>query len=155
MIKIIIAGSDKNENKDLIYEYATNIISEIQYKELVPCKDLEFISKASRRGSDWHINNLAKQYKINIRDFKSNWNDLTEMPCFPKPSFYGMINASAGYNANDRIIEYVKDKDSIAILFDDGDIGIKDLIRKCKKFGIKTWQIKCKNKDETIMKVWN
>lgn len=155
MLKVILAGSDKLENKDLIYNNTINIISVIQYKEMIPCKDLEFISKASRRGTDWHISKLAKQYSIKIKDFKSNWNDLNELPCFPKPSFYGMINSSAGYNANDRIVEYAKGFDTIAILFDDGDIGIKDLIKKCKRYTIKTWQIKCKDTTNVQVKVWN
>lgn len=163
-MKILISGSRKFEDYPFLDKTMTDIISSEQYRLEIPNKELEVVSGNNPRGADYLGEKWAKSNNLKLTLFPADWNDMK--PKIPanwgnNPSvsegtnFYGVYNKMAGILRNQRMANYVW-PDGICIAFDMGTPGTKDMIRRCKRQGIKTYQIKFDEKsNEWKTKIWN
>jgi hypothetical protein len=154
-MKILICGSRALENYEFLREVCFNIIAGEQYTRDIPNTDIEIVSGNNKGGADFFGEKFAKQYKLQIKLFPADWNDMTP-PVLIGTNFYGDYNKLAGLNRNIKMVDYLSESpDSICIAFDMDNPGTKDTIKKCKKAGIKTYQIKCLDMKNMKIKIWN
>ena len=155
-MKIAITGSDKISNYEFMEKLCINIISKEQYYREVPTWKIEFVSGDSPKGIDHSCRKFVNKHtKSDPNIFVANWRDMDEQPSFPRTDYFGLMNASAGYNRNTRLVDYLSEGEDVVIAFDGEDKPTKDIIRKSKKYKIKTYQIKCENIEEVKIKIYN
>jgi hypothetical protein len=153
-MKILICGSRTFKNYDFLKEICTNIISKIQYDQVIPNKELEIVSGAAN-GADKTGEKFARENGIAVVKFPAHWDDMTEQPLFPKIDVYGKpYNAFAGTNRNTRMIEYLANNGGgVVIAFDEKTgKGTADTVRKAKVVGLDVYNINCKNIDKVKTK---
>lgn len=158
---IIIAGSRTLEVKDysFVKETLTNIIAKEQYMREIPNKELEIVSGNASTGADHLGENFAKKNNLALKLFPADWNDMSP-PCIVGNNYYGEYNKMAGTKRNQQMADYLVEKGTgIWIAFDAEEknpkTGTKDMIRISKKAGIKTYHVKCENREKLKIKVYN
>lgn len=156
-MKVFITGSTEFNDYDFFRQTCIDIISKMQYDRVVSCEHLKLLTTDNASGADRFTKKFSSYYlNKGIIIFQAHWNDLTEVPCIIKENNFGQYNANAGYNRNDRAIAYLeKEEDVAVIVFDMGDKHSKDIVRRSKKAGLKTYQVYCDPKKKIRTKVWN
>lgn len=154
-MKVIIAGTEEFTDKEFLFQSCLDIIAKEQYEREIPNKELGFVSGHNPRGGDYYGEQFAKKYGFSPKLFPADWNNMSEQPCLPKNGFYGLYNALAGHNRNQRMIDHVAENGGgILIAFRiNNSPGTTDVIKRAKKAGIKIFQIDY-DKDRKI-KIWN
>lgn len=154
-MKVIICGSRKLEDYEFLRKTCFDIIAKEQYDKGIPNKDVEIVSGNNKGGADFLGEKFAKQYNLQTKLFPANWGDMSS-PVLIGTNFYGDYNKLAGMNRNTKMVDYISEfSDSICLAFDMETPGTKDTIKKCKKAGIKTYQIKCSDINDIKIKIWN
>lgn len=159
-LRIIIAGSRKLEGYELFEKMCVDIISKEQYEREIDNKRLEIVSGNNAMGADYYGELLSKKYlQREATLFPADWNDMNP-PVIIGNNFYGEYNKLAGTNRNQKMAKYVLDGGAgILIAFDAEEskprTGTKDMIKIAKKAKIKTYHIKCENKNNIRIKIYN
>ena len=147
-MKIIIAGSRLYTDKDFLFSECFEIIAKLQYEHEIPLSDIEILSGHNPNGADYYGEKFAEKYKIKLKLFPADWNDITTPPLFIKYNSFGPYNAMAGTIRNERIAQYATENDfGILIAFSvDKSPGTKNMVSLAKKYGIKTFLYEFTNK---------
>ena len=154
-MKILICGSRTFEDYNFLDKTMTDIISKNQYDLEIPNKELEIVSGNNPRGGDYQGEKWSRKNNISLKLFPADWNDMSP-PVIVGQNYYGAYNKLAGINRNEKMVQYILGfENSICIAFDMDTAGTKDTIRRCKKAGIKTYQIKLDKDGNWKEKIWN
>ena len=148
-MRIIIAGG-RDYNPD--FEEFCNIVLRIirKYKELgynTSRDSLEIIS-GTANGADKMGEKFAEKYKIKLRLFPADWNDVTTPPVFIKYNSFGSYNAMAGNVRNEKMAQYATEND-IAVLIAfavNASPETKNMISIAKRYGMKIFLYEFTNK---------
>jgi hypothetical protein len=92
-----------------------NILSKIQYKNSLSKEDFEVVS-GKAGGTDSLGEKFAKENGIKIKEFLAEWNNMNVPVKSIKYRNGKEYNALAGFQRNQKMIDYIKE-DGIAILF--------------------------------------
>lgn len=154
-MRIIVCGSGTYEDYPFLEKTCLDIIKKLQYNYPIATKDIEIVVIDNPRGASYHAKKFAKTYKFSLKLFSVDWNDLTP-PVMLGTNYYGSYNKLAGSNSATKVVDYVwEDERAFCIAFDMETKEVKDIIRKCKKQGIITYQIKCLDMGNMKIKIWN
>ena len=161
-MKVLICGSRCLEVKDysFVKGILTDIISKEQYDTATPNTDLEIVSGNANRGADWLGEKFARENKLALKLFPADWNDMTP-PVIPGYNFYGSYNKLAAANRSQKMSDYLKDSKEkvIVIAFDAEESNpktpTKNVIRISKRDGHKTYHVKCEDRNNVKIKVYN
>ncbi len=146
-----------------VKKYLTDIISKEQYfsDEKIPNSEIEIVSGNANRGADWLGEKFARENKLYLKLFPAAWNDMNvPMVSVGTHPLYGNYNKLAGTNRNQKMADYLKEnQDAFVIAFDaeesKSSTGTKNMIRLSKKAGLKVYHIKCSNRNDVKIKIWN
>ena len=142
MLRVIIAGTEEYSDYPFLKEICFNIVAKEQYKrDEIPNGKVEFVSGHAPKGADYLGEKFAKEYGFVPKLFPANWNDLEEMPCIIKISYYGQYNSLAGFNRNQRMADYVGESGILIAFRINNSPGTTDMIKRAKKSGLKVFQI--------------
>lgn len=131
-IKIIIAGGRKFNDYELVKKTLNRLLNSDKYI-------IEEIVSGRASGADTLGEKFAKENNIRIKEFPSNWLDMSE-PCVKKIRSNGTFyNALAGIKRNEDMAKYA----NACICFWDGkSSGTKNMISLAKKYKLKLKVIK-------------
>lgn len=148
-MKVLICSSETLTDYDFLKKHCSSIIVKEQFRVVEKIEIVSF-------DSDSLVEQLCKEYKLQNKSFIVEWKNLEDFPLFIKINKFGQYNSLAPLNRNTKMIKYISDSnDNICIAFDAETKDVKDIVRKSKKAGIKTFQIKCENLENYKIKVWN
>jgi hypothetical protein len=160
MLPIIIAGSRtlKVADYDFVKKICFDIISKEQYEREVPNKELVIVS-GKAQGADYLGERFAREYALTIKEFPAQWNDMTP-PVVKGTSYYGEYNKLAGAKRNLQMAQYAKEsRQGILIAFDaqegKSSSGTKDMIKIARKNWLKVYHVKCEDRDNVKIKIYN
>ena len=153
-MRILICGSTEYEDYNFLETTCTNIISKIQYDNIIPNNKLEIISGNANRGADRLGEKFARKYNVSLKLFPAEWNNMDVPVVSEGTNYYGKYNKLAGVQRNTKMVDYVSEDNGIVIAFRvDESKGTSDTIKKAKKAGLKVYQIDY-DKEKKI-KIWN
>ena len=134
-MRVIIAGSRKFNNYDLLEEECLKILRD--------AKNVEIVS-GHANGTDKMGERFAEEHNYPVKKFEADWNDLTDPACFIKYGKDGKpYNALAGFNRNRKMAQYASKDNGLLIAFwDNKSPGTKNMIEVSKIFNVKTNIIK-------------
>lgn len=126
-IRIIIAGGRKFNDYDLVKKSLHQLLSSDKYT-------IDEIVSGKASGADTLGETFAKENNITIKEFPSDWTDMSE-PCVKKKRRDGTFyNALAGIKRNEDMAKYA----NACICFWDGkSTGTKSMISLAKKYKLK------------------
>ena len=81
-MKIIIAGSRLYTDRDFLFKECLNIISKLQYDYEIPVSEVEILSGHNPNGADYFGEKFANTYKVKLKLFPADWNDITTPPLY-------------------------------------------------------------------------
>jgi hypothetical protein len=165
-MKVIICSSRTFENYEFLKEQCLKILIEKQYQLVFPKKNVEIVL-GNAKGVDLLGERLAKEEGFQVKIFLADWKNMN--PKCPDNwesqdflvrlgnNGMGDYNKQAGYIRNQEMANYIFREDSIIIAFDNeqGTTGTKDMIKRGKKLGVEIYHIKCYNKENVKIKIWN
>lgn len=169
-MKVIICGSRTFEDYEFLKEQSLKILIEKQYQLVFPKKDVEIVL-GNAKGVDSLGERLAKEEEFQVKLFPTDWKNMS--PKRPKGwdvqeplvrlgnNWQGDYNKQAGYLRNQEMLDYLLEHDNnLVIAFDNESettksTGTRDTIRRAKKLGLEVYQIKCYNRENIKIKIWN
>ena len=147
-MKIIIAGSRLYTDKDFLFLECFEIIAKLQYEHEIPLSDIEIFSGHNPNGADYYGEKFAEKYKIKLRLFPADWNDVTTPPVFIKYNSFGSYNAMAGNVRNEKMAQCATQNDvGVLIAFAvNASPETKNMVSIAKRYGMKIFLYEFTNK---------
>jgi hypothetical protein len=144
---------------EFVKKILLDIISKEQYNLEIPSSEIEIISGNANRGADWLGEKFAREYSLSLRLFPVNWNDMNP-PVIIGTNAYGTYNKLGGNNRNQKMADYMLSSGGgITIAFNAEQskktTGTKNMIRISKAIGFKVYHIKCQDKQNYKIKIYN
>lgn len=157
MLRVIIAGSRFFNNYELLESSMIKILFELnknypQYNILFIDKEkklfkinpssLEIIS-GTANGADTLGEKFAHKFKLPLKRFPADWNNLNAKPCKVMENSNGKYNALAGHNRNREMAAYASSDNAfgILVLFWDGNSsGSKNMKTQATAFRLKVYE---------------
>ena len=140
-MKILIAGGREYSNYKVFKSTVEKILVQLQYEscydKVIERKDFEIV-----QGGAKGVDSLAAKFSIEelgkkSTEFLADWQNVNVKDVFIKYRDGKPYNANAGFQRNQKMVEYVQ-PDGIAIYFWNGESpGTKDCIKQAKKAGIR------------------
>ena len=94
-------------------------------------------------GADTLAIKFAKKYKLALKEFPADWNNLNATPCRIMTNSHGVYNALAGHNRNKEMAIYASSNDAfgVLVLFWDGKSkGSKNMKSQAIAFGLEIYE---------------
>ncbi len=99
---------------------------------------------ADTLGEDW-----ARRQGHGIQPFPADWKDLTAPGAVPKQGRYGMYNAVAGHQRNERMADYA---DALLAFWDGKSTGTRDMINRARRHNLQVAVVSYDELDELAAK---
>lgn len=149
--RIIIAGSRKFNDYNMLSFFCQTIIQELKYE--YKSTTLEIVS-GTCSGADKLGEKFAKENNIQLAKFPADWYNLNVKPCFVKYNKLGKpYNACAGEIRNKIMAKYASSyalpSNGVLIAFwDMKSKGTKNMIDLAKKYNLKIFIININSGDK-------
>ena len=140
MSSLIVIGSRMCNDKDLVFETINLAIQNIGFKVR------EIVSDTSK-GVASFAEAYAKENGLNVVKFPANWDDISD--CEPEDirerwnqwkKRNEKYNFRAGFQRNERMLEYVKRKEGGVCSIDLNSGETKDVVKKAKELDLPIYE---------------
>lgn len=144
-MKVLICGSKDYNNWDEFYRVCIEILSKIQYERELRKEDIEIV-EGGASGAD----SLAKMFSKkelgkSSTTFNAKWDDMSAFGAIEKIGKNGKpYNARAGFDQNQKMIEYLDEDDIMIAFHKNNSPGTADTIKRAKDNNIHSFIIKVK-----------
>lgn len=160
MLRIIISGSRNLKGYEFFERICLDIISKEQYDREIDNKQIEIVSGNNPGGADHYGEKFSEKWLAKKATlFPADWNDMSP-PVVVGNGFYGTYNKLAGNKRNTKMANYLLSGESgVVIAFDAEEskkkTGTRDMITISRKYGFKTYHIKCYDQHNVETKIYN
>lgn len=134
-MRLIVTGSRS------ICEYTrvSHVLNDVLASLLVQGRTVDELVEGESRGVDLLAKQWADKMGIPVKPFPADWSTLEGVPLsrIRVNSTGRQYNVAAGYERNQKMLNYASTEDLVVAIWDGESAGTRDLIEKAKKKGVK------------------
>lgn len=141
-MRVIIAGGRKFNDYTLLREECLQIFRQLKSEGYDTKRDKITIISGKANGADTLGERFGDEFRLGLKEFPADWNNLDVERCVVRTNKYGKYNALAGNNRNLEMAEYAKNDPELGVLiaFHDGkSTGTKHMIDLANKHGLRVF----------------
>lgn len=157
MLRVIIAGSRFFNDYKSLRLYMIKILFELNKK--YPQLNILFIDEDKKLfkinqstveiisgtadGADTLGARFAQEFKLPLKEFPADWNNLNVKPCRVMTNSHGQYNTLAGHNRNKDMAIYASSDDAFGVLvlfWDEKSKGSKNMKSQAIAFGLEVFE---------------
>lgn len=158
MLRIIIAGSRYFNDFEFLEKNLIMLLFDLNRKNpqlniltinkqkhtyKINSENIEIISGMAK-GADTLGVKFAEKYKLTLKKFPAEWDNLSANPCRIIENSHGKYNALAGHNRNQKMAEYASSDNSfgvLALFWDGQSKGSKNMKGQAIIYGLELYEI--------------